>query len=913
MRTLIGIVLSIAATAHAQLIGASVPVAGGYGYLEHHLESRTTTFVAIDPSGPAPSFGEFRGVDGGGAPLGEGGGYDDRSGPWITNRQEYPFRTACKVMSRFGTEDWIHSTGTVVDAETVVVSPDLIFRNSNGGEWASSVVVCVGWDGTGDPTVIDPVRGYYGPTPVTELMVASPSQQVGAVRLARPAGVLTGWPGLVFGDSCNYTYRTCYTRSFPTEPVCTLFGNPLDGTRLFQDGGLFTDCQSIGGGGNYLFSQNFTQECNVPTIGMEGAAMWFTENDQSYVAGLFLSTPEPFPNMLYDSVYWIFTLQDATAIAQFISGSRGNTFDLHALDCDVTPSSLRPGESTTEISFLVANPTNAPAFGAFTYTYGVYLSTDRTITTSDVLLGQGTFFANIGSMDSLRITAPNFAIPANTTAGQRYIGVVIGSAFDSTPSNNDSSDWDAVPITIDPVAPNNNACANATNVPFNQQFNVTNVSATNDGTGSCGGAAAEHEDTWYRFVPPYTGRFRLEALPGGTLASTVISVHTGCPGAFGNTIACTAATLPNLAFLEFNATQGQAVRIRFAGANNTNGTGILRITPAVPINDNCPGTSVGLGTFEGTLRGTTTQGPSCFNATGGDVFFTHIVNCAGEYTISLGGTSDMPNSVLTVFTGCPPTAQNQIICAGTTRPGVHPSVTRHFDVGSLLTIRVSAPTVASAGEFVLSISAANESQDQCADAQQVDAGVPIPFTTCAATPSATNTASGCVLGTNNTVGPDVWFRWTAPAVPVDASFAVCDSTFDTTLVAYLGGCPGSGVQFACADNVCGDDGSISLRTLPSATYLIRVGGAASIFGINDRGSGDLLISTRPVCAWQSDGCAADFNNDGGIDGDDVIGFFGEWDTGGGCADVDASGGVDGDDVILFFGLWDNGGIGAPGC
>ena len=92
-----------------------------------------------------------------------------------------------------------------------------------------------------------------------------------------------------------------------------------------------------------------------------------------------------------------------------------------------------------------------------------------------------------------------------------------------------------------------------------------------------------------------------------------------------------------------------------------------------------------------------------------------------------------------------------------------------------------------------------------------------------------------------------------------------------------------------------------------------MGGAASIFGLNERGSGELFIATVPVCAWQADGCAADFNNDGGIDGDDVIGFFGEWDTGGICADVDASGGVDGDDVILFFGLWDTGGIGTPGC
>ncbi|MFZ4572868.1 MAG: hypothetical protein ACOYN0_00640 [Phycisphaerales bacterium] len=69
----------------------------------------------------------------------------------------------------------------------------------------------------------------------------------------------------------------------------------------------------------------------------------------------------------------------------------------------------------------------------------------------------------------------------------------------------------------------------------------------------------------------------------------------------------------------------------------------------------------------------------------------------------------------------------------------------------------------------------------------------------------------------------------------------------------------------------------------------------------------------PACSWAGDGCFADYNNDGGIDGDDVIAFFADWDAGTACADADASTGVDGDDVIAFFGAWDAGGIGFPGC
>ncbi len=54
-------------------------------------------------------------------------------------------------------------------------------------------------------------------------------------------------------------------------------------------------------------------------------------------------------------------------------------------------------------------------------------------------------------------------------------------------------------------------------------------------------------------------------------------------------------------------------------------------------------------------------------------------------------------------------------------------------------------------------------------------------------------------------------------------------------------------------------------------------------------------------------CAADFNNDGGIDGADVNDFFDAWGAGVPCADVNNDGGIDGADVQHFFTVWQNGG------
>ena len=53
-------------------------------------------------------------------------------------------------------------------------------------------------------------------------------------------------------------------------------------------------------------------------------------------------------------------------------------------------------------------------------------------------------------------------------------------------------------------------------------------------------------------------------------------------------------------------------------------------------------------------------------------------------------------------------------------------------------------------------------------------------------------------------------------------------------------------------------------------------------------------------------CPSDINQDGTVDGDDIIAYFAAWDAARLIADMDGNQTVDGDDVIIFFGLWDAG-------
>ncbi|MCX5690590.1 MAG: prolyl oligopeptidase family serine peptidase, partial [Planctomycetota bacterium] len=63
-------------------------------------------------------------------------------------------------------------------------------------------------------------------------------------------------------------------------------------------------------------------------------------------------------------------------------------------------------------------------------------------------------------------------------------------------------------------------------------------------------------------------------------------------------------------------------------------------------------------------------------------------------------------------------------------------------------------------------------------------------------------------------------------------------------------------------------------------------------------------SVSSLAAWVTV-CAADYDCNGGVDGNDVAAFFSAWEAG--AADVNGDGGVDGDDVSWFFDLWESGG------
>ncbi len=65
----------------------------------------------------------------------------------------------------------------------------------------------------------------------------------------------------------------------------------------------------------------------------------------------------------------------------------------------------------------------------------------------------------------------------------------------------------------------------------------------------------------------------------------------------------------------------------------------------------------------------------------------------------------------------------------------------------------------------------------------------------------------------------------------------------------------------------------------------------------------IYVGLATVCP----GCAADYDQDGGVTGGDIAAFFADFEQGLECADVDQDGGVTGGDIAAFFQVFEAGG------
>ena len=292
------------------------------------------------------------------------------------------------------------------------------------------------------------------------------------------------------------------------------------------------------------------------------------------------------------------------------------------------------------------------------------------------------------------------------------------------------------------------------------------------------------------------------------------------------------------------------------------------------------------------LSCSSTNGPTVTR----DVWFTYTAFCTGTLDFSTCGATDFDSriSVYLAASGCPTNGSSPVACSDDSC-GNQASVSTFAIAGTEYYIRIGSSD-GSTGSGVLNVDCGGlpgPPNDECADATGVSEGV-TNISTLGATDSGIDTAISCSSTNGPGVQADVWFVYTSDCTG-QLDIETCGMNFDSRLDVYnaSSGCPSSGGSpLACADDVCGDDASVSTLVFEGQSVLIRIGSPDG-----STGSGELAITCTPF----EEPCPEDLNGDGVINGADLGLLLGAWGTA--SRDINGDGIVDGADLGLLLGAW----------
>lgn len=366
-----------------------------------------------------------------------------------------------KLVMRFvdsgGTDRWFVCSGSMQDSGVVLCAAHCVYaRNPNGiniFDWAEEIYIYPAWDGNGTvaggPSSTEVIQNF-GWARGDAFLAGSDyvnngnwDRDCGAIRInrgsSRMVGMLTGWFGWAYGGSC--TTQTYSNFSYPAE-FCG--GSLHNGRDMYYWSGSADSCPD-----NQLHLNTSPGCLTAVWGGMSGSGAYYISGDNRYVHAVCSTS-----NRSTSGNYCIQWEQWVNDLEVFKSGTRGSTFDLEALRCRATGSTVVQAGTAMDagMQVLMSNATNANP-GSTTYTIRVYLSTNNNISSGDTLLATWNYSYDFAAMQNVTFNIPAPVIPASATPGTYWIGVELDPSEDAFSSNNDTDTWDAQQVTVTLAAP----------------------------------------------------------------------------------------------------------------------------------------------------------------------------------------------------------------------------------------------------------------------------------------------------------------------------------------------------------------------------------------------------------------------------------------------------------------------------
>ena len=440
-----------------------------------------------------------------------------------------------RFVNEYGLPVWGDCSGTMIDAETVLTAGHCVYAHTietdDGtthviNDWAEEIWVYPGWDGNSFAVGDEPGQtvenfgfGYASSYMATNPWVWSEDHNydLGAIRIERAVGMVTGWYGWQWGQDCSWIDdRPYFNASFPAEE-CDPDTGLHNGRDMYFWGGWIDSCSD---GDNQLVLDTSGGCFNAGWGGMSGSSLYYYVEGGVQRALAVASTADRDTWLKYCklSEAFVSVLTDG-----FIPVSRGNSFDLQALNLTRTAGVVTAGEPVSGLNFLATNPTNGVASGA--WSYGVYLSGNENISNTDTFLLQSAFTQSFSSMESVTVMVPDVTIPISTPTSIKWLGTVLDPATDTAPNNNATHGWDAHQITVwgvadivaGPVdAPGGAYCVGDS---LEVSFQVTNQGGDQSNPITVEVRISSNE--YISIVDPLVGTFSFDGLPGqGTFDAT---------------------------------------------------------------------------------------------------------------------------------------------------------------------------------------------------------------------------------------------------------------------------------------------------------------------------------------------------------------------------------------------------------
>ncbi len=399
-------------------------------------------------------------------------------------------------------------------------------------------------------------------------------------------------------------------------------------------------------------------------------------------------------------------------------------------------------------------------------------------------------------------------------------------------------------VTVNPTAPVNDDCANATLLSVGQSCNMISFDSENQTAEnpqpapSPGCGFFQGSDVWFRAVVPASGALRVERNNGSINAQ--FAVYSGT---CGNMEVVTCAQLDAARTIHRPDLAGQEIYIRVWKYNSADG-GTFDLCvwePEIPVNNYCSdaipltvGQTCDLDTFTcvyATADTTPNQpNPGCGFYQGGDVWFTFNLPASGELRIERQNISG--NAQYAVYDG---TCGNFEVLDCAQLDG-ETTLVLPDQAGQTLYLRVWGYNTEEGSEFAICLwDPPIPANDLCADAIDLPVGQSCTlqqFSGFYATPDSAGTAPSPGCGFYQ--GGDIWFTFDMPA---SGELRIDRNNID------------GNAQYAVYDGVCGNMEVVDCAQLDGGTTLVLPDLAGETLYLRVFGYNTEEGSEFEICLW----------------------------------------------------------------